>query len=156
MPGTWQTLVELVATIICCLVAKSCPTLCNPMDCSIPGLPVHHYLLEFVQTHVYWVSDAILSPSLLLLPSIFPSIKVFSNESALRIRWPKYWNFSLSISPSNGYSGLISGLTGLIPLLSKGLWRVFFSTTIQKHQFFSTQPSLWSSSHIHTWLLKKP
>ena len=101
-------------------------------------------------------NHVILCRPLLLLPSIFPSIKVFSNESAFCIRWPKYWNFSLSISPSNGYSGLISGLTGLIPLLSKGLWRVFFSTKIQKHQFFGIQPSLWSSSHIHTWLLKKP
>ena len=80
------------------------------MDCKIPGFPVFHYLLEFAQTHVHWVDDAI-QPShlllpLLLLPSVFPSIKVFSNESALHIRWPKYWSFS--ISPSNEYSGLIS------------------------------------------------
>ena len=85
----------------------------------------------------------ILCHPLLLLSSIFPSIRVFSNESALHIRWPKYWSFNFSVSPSNGYSGLISlGLTGLISLLSKGLSRVFYNTTVQKHQFFSTQLSL--------------
>ena len=86
----------------------------------------------------------------------FPAVGVFSNESALCITWPKYWSFSFSISPSNEYSGLIPlGLIGLISLLSKGLLRVFSNTTAQKHQFFSIQPSLWSNSHIHTWLLKK-
>ena len=91
----------------------------------------------------------------LLLALIFPSIRVFSNESTLHIRWPKYYcSFSLSISPSNEYSGLISFRTGLISLLSKGLSRVFSSTTIQKHQFFRAQPSSWSNSHIHTWLRK--
>ena len=82
------------------------PTLCNPMDCSMPGFPVHHQLPEFTQTHVHRVGDVI-QPShpvpLLLLPSIFPSIRVFSNESALHIRWPKYWSFSFSNSPSNEY-----------------------------------------------------
>ena len=87
-------------------------TLCDPMDCSAPGLPVHHQLPEFTQTHAHWVSDAI-QPSHPLsppspLPWIFPSVRVFSNESALRIRWPKYWSFSFSISPSNDHSGLIS------------------------------------------------
>ena len=90
---------------------------------------------------------------LLLLPSLFPRVRVFSNELALCIRWLKYWSFSLSISPSNEYSELIPlGLTGLISLLSKGL---FSSTTIWKHQFFGTQASLWSNSHICTWLLEK-
>ena len=99
----------------------------------------------------------ILCHPLLLLPSIFPSIRVFSSDSTLHIRWPKYWSFSFSISPPNEYSGLISlGLTGLICFLSKGLSRVFSSTTVQKHQFFSTQPSLWYNSHIHTQLLEKP
>ena len=80
---------------------------------------------------------------LLLLPSIFPSIRVFSNESVLRIRWPKYWSFSFNISPSNEYPGLISlGWTGWISLQSKGLSRVFSNTTVQKHQFFGTQLSL--------------
>ena len=85
----------------------------------------------------------ILCHSLLLLPSIFPSIRVFSNESVLPIRWPKYWSFSFSISPSNGYSGLFPlGWTGWISLQSKGLSRVFSNTTVQKHQFFGTQLSL--------------
>ena len=90
-------------------VTQSCLTLCNPMDCSTEGFPVHHQLLEFGQTHVHRVSDAI-QPShpLLLLPSVFPSIKVFYSESILCIRQPKYWSFSFSISPSSEYSGLIS------------------------------------------------
>ena len=82
----------------------------------------------------------ILCHPLLLLPSIFPNIRVFSNESALRIRWPKYWSFSFRISPSNEYSGLIPlGWTGWISLQSKRLSRVFSNTTVQKHQFFSIQ-----------------
>ena len=93
-------------------VAQSCPTLCKPMHCSMPGFPVLRYLLEFAQIHVHWVSDAI-QPSHPLSPSspsslIFTSIRVFSNEMALCIRWPKYWSISFSISPSNEYSGLIS------------------------------------------------
>ena len=93
-------------------VTQSSLTLCNPMDCSTPGLPVHHQLLEFTQTHIHQVGDAI-QPSYplsspFLLPSIFPSIRVISNESIFCIRWPKYWSFSFSISPSNEYSGLIS------------------------------------------------
>ena len=99
----------------------------------------------------------ILCCPLLLLPSILPSIRVFSNESVLRNRWPKYWSFSFSISPSNEYSDwFLLGLTGLISLQSKGLSRVFSSTIIQKHQFFGAQYSLWFSSHICTWLLEKP
>ena len=94
------------------LVIQSSPTLCNPMDCSTPGLPVHHQLPEFTQTHAHWIGDAIQPShplsSLLLSPSIFTNIRVFSNESAFRIRWPKYWSFSFNISPSNEKSGLIS------------------------------------------------
>ena len=97
----------------------------------------------------------ILCCPLLLLPSIIPSIRVFSNESVLCIRWLKYWSFG--ISPSNEYSGLIPlGLTGLISLQSKGLSRTFSSTTVQKCQFFGSQPSLWSNSYLCTWLLEKP
>ena len=98
----------------------------------------------------------ILCHPLLLLPSIFPIIRLFK-ELTVSFSWPRYWSFSFSISPSNEYSGLISyRLTGLIFLLSKGLSRVFSSTGVQKHQFFGTQPTLWSTSHIHTWLLEKP
>ena len=97
-------------------------TLCDPTDCSTPGFPVHHQLLELAQTHVHWVSNAIqpshplLSP--LLQPSIFPSIRIFSNESAFRIRWLKYWSFSFSGSPSNEYSGLISFRIDWLDLLA--------------------------------------
>ena len=145
----------------CCSVSKLCPTLCSPMDCSTPGLPVPHYLPEFAQVHVHESvmpsNHVILSHPLLLLSSIFPSIRVFSNESALIIRWPKYRSFSFSISPSNEYSGLVSlGLTGLIFLLSKGLSRVFSRTTDQQYQLFSTLPSLWLNSHIWTWLIERP
>ena len=94
---------------------------------------------------------------LLLLPSIFPSIQVFSNESVLHIRWPKYWSFSFNISPSNEYLGLISfRMDWLDHLAVQGLSRVFSNTTVQKHQFFGAQLSLWSNSHIHMWLLEKP
>ena len=93
-------------------VAQSCLTLCDPMNHSTPGLPVHHQLPEFTQTHVHQVSDGsshlILCRPLLLLPPIPPSIKVFSNESTLCMRRPKYWSFSFSISPSNEHPGLIS------------------------------------------------
>ena len=95
----------------CCSVAKSGPTLCNPMGCSMPSFPVLHCLLDFAQIHVHWVGDTnltISSSATLFLPSIFPSIRVFPNELTLRIRWPKYWSFNFSISPSNEYSGLIS------------------------------------------------
>ena len=93
------------------------------MDCTMPGLPVHHQLPEFTQTHVHWVmrwpsSHLILCCPLLLLPSIFPSIKVFSNESVLCIRWPKYWSFSFNISPSSEYSGLISFRMDWLDLLA--------------------------------------
>ena len=93
----------------------------------------------------------ILCCSLLLLSSIFPNIRVFSSELAVCIRWPKYWSFSFSISPSNEYSGLISfRIDWFISLLPKELSRVLSSTTIQKHQFFGTQLSLWCNSHIGT------
>ena len=107
------------------------------MDCSTPGLPVHLHLLEFAQTHVHQVGDAI-QPShlccpLLLLSSVFPSISVCSNESVLPIRWPKYRSFSFSISPSNEYSVLISFRTDWFDLFAvPGISRVFSNTTIQK------------------------
>ena len=150
-----------------CSVAKSCSAVCEPMDSSTPHFPVFHYLPEVAETHVHWVGGAIqlshpLSP-LLLLPSIFPSIRVFSSKSVLHIKWPKCWSFSFSISPSSEYSGLISfRIDWMISLQSKGLSRVFSSTTVQKNQFFVTQPSLWSNSHMATymatltWLLEKP
>ena len=119
-----------------------------------------HQLLEFTQTHVNWVSDAI-QPSyllrlLLLLPSIFPSIRVFSNKSALRIRWPKYWSFSFSTSPSNEYSGLISFKIDWFDLAVQGTLKSPLQHHSSKASILWCSASLWSNSHIHTWLLEKP
>ena len=124
------------------------------MDCSTPGFSVLHHLLEFAQTHVHWVSDAIQPSHPPLLPSP-PALNPFqhqglANELSLHIRWSKCWRFSFSISPSVNIQGLFPlRLTGLISLQSKGLSRVFSNATIQKHQFFGSQPSLWSNAHIH-------
>ena len=105
-------LFKVSASVQLSSVAQSCPTLCNSMNRSTPGLPVHHQLPEFTQTHVHGVSDAIQPShplsSLLLLPPIPPSIRVFSNESTFRMRWPKYWSFSFSIIPSKEIPGLIA------------------------------------------------
>ena len=102
-------------------------------------------------------SHLILCHPLLLLLPIPPSIRVFSNETTLRMKWPKYWSFSFSIGPSKEHPGLISfRMDWLISLQSKGLSRVFSNTTVQKHQFFSAQPSSQSNSHIHTWPQEKP
>ena len=102
-------------------------------------------------------SHLILCCPLLLLPPIPPSVRVFSNESTLRMRWPKYWSFSFSnILPKNTQGWSPSEWTGWISLQSKGLSRVFSNTTVQKHQFFGTQLCSQSNSHIHTWPLEKP
>ena len=137
-----------------------CLTFCDPVDCSTPGFPVHHHLpdlLKIMSIKSVMPSNHLVLCHPLLLPSIFPSIRVFTNESSLCINWPKYWNFSFTISPSNEYSGWISFRIYWFDLLAvQGtLLRVFTNTTVQKHQFFSTQPSLWTNSHIHT-LLEKP
>ena len=100
---------HLNARHLYCSVAKPCPTLCDRVDCSTPGFPVLHYLPKLAQTHIHWVTDAI-QPSFPLSspsPPVFPSIRIFSDESVLHIRWPNYWSFSFSISPSNEYSELI-------------------------------------------------
>ena len=122
------------------------------MDCSTPGFPVHRQLLELVQTHVHWVGDVI-HPSLLchpvLLPSIFPSIRVFSHESARCIRWPKYWSFSFSISPSNEYSGLISFRMEWLDLAVQGTLK----SLLQHH---SSKASLLQCSALFTVQLSHP
>ena len=135
-------------------VVVQCPShlqLCNPMDCSMPAslsFTISRSLLKHMSIQSVMTSNhLILCHPLLFLPSIFPSIRVFSSDSAFHIRWPKYCSFSFSISPSNEYSGLISFQ---ISLQSKGLSRVFSNTTVQKHQFFDTQLSLRSKSHLHT------
>ena len=126
------------STIQVSSVTQSCPTFCEPMDCSMSGFPVHHQLPELLQTHVYWVGDVIQPSHPLSSPSL-PAFNLSQHQGlfkwVLHIRWPVYWSCSFSISPSNEYSGLISlGWTGRISLLSKGLSRVFSNTTVQKHQ----------------------
>ena len=122
------------------------------MDCSMRDFPVHHQLLEFTQTHVHWVGDAIqpshLCRPLLLPPSIFPSIRVFSNESVLHIRWPKYWSYSFNISPFNEYSGLISFRMDWLDLLA--VQRTLKSLLQHRH----SEPSiLWHSAFFTVQLL---
>ena len=151
-PFTFQSTVTTENRIIycnrvSCSVAQSCPTLCDPMNRSMPGLlsinnswsPPKSMSIESVIPS----NHLILCHPLLLLPSILPSIRVFLNESTLRMRWPKNWSFSFSISPSKEHRGL-SPLewTGWISLQSKGLSRVFSNTMVQKHQFFDIQLSL--------------
>ena len=135
----------------CSSATQSCSILCNPMNCSTPGFPVPHHLPEFAQIHVHWVGDAIqpshpLSP-LSHLPSNFPSIRVFPNESALCIRWSKDWSFSFSISPFNEHSRLISLKIDWFDLAVQGTLEESSPTT-QKHQFFNiTKASiLWCST----------
>ena len=155
------TFLPLIATWwLCLLFTQLCVNLCDPMDYRMPSLSftISQSLLRFMSIEsVIQPNNLILCCPLLLLPSIILSIRVFSNVSALHIRWPKYWSFNFNISPSNVYSGLISFRTDWFDLLtSKGLSRVFSNTTVQKHQFFGAQLSLWSNSHIHTGLLEKP
>ena len=135
-------------------VAQLCQTLCDPMDCSTPGLPVHHQLPEFTQTHVHRVRDAIQPTHPLSSPSPAPNPsqhQSLTSESALRMRWPKYWSFSFSIIPSKDTQDR-SPLewTGWISLQSNRLSGVFSNSAVQKHQFFASQLSLQSNSHIHT------
>jgi len=142
-------------------VAQSCPTLCNPMNRSTPGLPVHHQLLECTQTHVHWVGDPIQPSHPLSAPS--PPAFNLSQHQSLFQRCQLFASGGQSIGVSASTSVLVNiqdwsplGWTGWISLQSKGLSRVFSNTTVQKHQFFSAQLSLWSNSHIYTWLLEKP
>ena len=144
----------------CCLVATLRLVFCNPMDYSTPGssvLTVSQSLLKFTSIESVMPSNyVILCHPLLLLPSVFPSMRVFSNESALCIRWSKIWSFNFNISHSNEHQDWSPlGWTGWITLKSKGLSRVFSNTSGQKHPFFGSQHALQSTSHIRTWLLEK-
>ena len=134
---------------------QSCPTLCDPMNCSTPGLPVYHQLPEFIQTHVHWVGDAIQPSHPLSSPS--PPVPNPSQQQGL-FQWvnsshevAKVLEFQLQHQ-----SFQWTPRTGWITLQSKGLSRVFSNTTVQKHQFFGAQPSSQSNSHIHTWPQEKP
>ena len=142
-------------------VTQSCPTLCDPMNRSTPGLPVYHQLPEFTQTHaiksVMPSSHLILCRPLLLLTPIPPSIRVFSNESTLRMRWPSIGvSASTSVLPMNTQDWSPLRWTGWISLQSKGLSKAFSNTIVQKHQFFGALLSSQSNCHIHTWQLEKP
>ena len=145
---------------ICCYCSDTqlCLTLCNPQTTARQtslSFTISWSLLKLMSFKpVMPLNHLIPCCPFLLLPSILPSIRVFSNESTLRISWPNYWSFS--ISPSNEYSGLISIRIDWFDLLDvQGTLEVFTNTTVQKQQFFGAQPSLWSNSHIHTWLLEK-
>ena len=135
-----------------CSVAQSCPAVCDPVNHSTPGLPVHHQLLEFTQTHIHRVGDAIqlslLCHPLPLLPLNPPSIRVFSNESALHMRWPKYWSFSFSITPSKEHPGPISFRMDWLALLAvQGTLKSFLqhhsskASILQCSAFFTVQLS---------------
>ena len=143
-------------------LAQSCPALCDPMDCSMPNLSVHHQLPEFTQTHVHWVADAI-QPS---HPRSSPSPQAFNpSHNQDLFKWLSFFasggqiigvSASASVLPMNIQDWSPSEWTGWISLQSKGLSRVFSNTTVQKHQFFGAQPSSQSNSHIHTGPLEKP
>ena len=136
-------------------VAQSCLTLCNPMNCSTPGFPVHHQLPELTQIHVHRVSDAIQpSPSPPCLQS-FPASGSFP-MSQLFTSGGQSIGALASVLTKNIQDWLPLGLARLVSLQSKGFSRVFSSITVQKHQLFGTHPSLWSNSHIHTWPLEIP
>ena len=137
-------------------VPQSCPTGCNPIYCSMPGLPVHHQLPEFTQAHDHWISDAIQPYHPLLSPSPLP-INLSFQMSQLFVSSGQSIGVSASTSalPMNIQDWFPLGLICWISLLSKGLSRVFSNTTVQKHQFFGAQLSSQSNSHIHTWLLEK-
>ena len=141
-------------------VAQLCPTLCDPMNCSMPGLPVHHQLPEYTQTHVHWVSDAIQPSHPLSSPS--PPAPNPSQHQSL-FQWVFTWGGQstgvstlASFLPKNTQGWSPSEWTGWISLQSKGLSRIFSNTTVQKQQFFGAQLSSQSNSHIHTWPLEKP
>ena len=143
-------------------VAQPCPTLCYPVDHSTPGLPVHHQLLEFTQTHVHRVSDAI-QPSHPLSspsppapnPSQHQSLFKWVNSSHEVAKVLEFLSALASFLPKKSQGWSPSEWTGWISLQSKGLSRVFSNTTVQKHQFFGAQPSSQSNSHIHTWPQEK-
>ena len=156
LPSSWR---HSDLSLVCCSFAKSCPTLCDPWAAACQAsmsFTISQRLLKFMLNEsVMPLNHLIFCYPLLLLPSIFLSIRVLSNELTLHIKWPKYWSLSFSISPSNEYSGLISFRTHwFISLLSKSLSRVFSSITNQKHKCFGAEPSLESSSHTCTWYWK--
>ena len=146
-------------TAFCCSVAQSCAVLCDPMNCSTPSLSftVSWSLLKLMSIESVVTSNHLSLCHPLLLPSIFPSIRVSSNESVLHIRWPKYWSFTFSISPSSEYSGLISFRIDLFDLLAvQGALKSLLQHHSSKALMLWCSALLWPNSHMHTWLLVKP
>ena len=146
LQGIFRSSVQFSCSAAAAKLLQLCPTLCDPMDCRKPATRVCQ-LPEFTKTHVHWLSDAIQSSHHLSSPSPFTfnlsQHQGLYNESALHIRWPKYWRFSFNISPSNEYSGLISFRMDWLDLLAvQGTLENLLQTIVQKHQFFSTQLSL--------------
>ena len=163
--------VMIIKVLSCCLfsscfvfqfnsVTQPCLTLCNPMNPSTPGLPVHHQLQEFTQTPVHWVGDAIQPSHPLSSPSPAFNLSQYQGlfkGSALRIRWPKYWSFSFNISPSNEHPGLMSFRTDWLDLLAvQGTLKESSPTPQFKSINSSALSVLHSPTHIHTWPQKKP
>ena len=148
----------MILQINCFSAVQLSLTLCDPMEYRTLSLAISQSLPKFLSiVSVMPSNHLILWCPLLLLPLIYPSIRDFSNDSAVFIRWPKYWSLGFSISPSDEYSGSISfKIDWLISLQSKGLSRIFSSTTAVKRQFFSALPSSWSSLYVHTWQLERP
>ena len=155
----WKVLHLCLSFISCCFsVIQLCLAICNPMDCGMPGSSVLHYLPEFAQIHV--LELMMLSDHLILCHPLSFCLQSFPASGSFPVSW-LFTSGGQSIGASGSFLSMNIqdwfplGLTGLISLQSKGLSRVFSNITIQKHQFFSVQPSLWSNSHIHTWLLEK-
>ena len=141
-------------------ISQSCPTLCDPMDCSTPGFPIYHQLPELAQTHS---SSQWCHPPISFSAILFFCLQSFPGSGSFSVSWlfashgqSTGVSASTSVLPVNIQDWFPLGWSGFISLQSKGLSRVFSKTTVQKHQFFSTQLSPWSNSHIHTWLLEKP
>ena len=155
---SWLPTFAFQTLMINVIVVQSCLSLCNPMDCSTSGLPVHHHLSEFPQTHVHWVIGAIQPSDSLSVPSP-PAFNLSQHQGLFQwVRWPKYWIFrctgvsaSASVLPMNIQNWFLLGWTGWISLQSKGLLRVFANTTVRKHQFFSAQLYSSTLTSIHDY-----
>ena len=158
----WFSPDQMLCSVQFSSVTQSYPTLCDPMNHSMPGLPIHHQLPESTQTHVHWVSDAI-QPSCPLSSPSPPALNLSQHQglfkwvsSSHQVATVLEFQLQHQSFQWNTQDWFPLGRTGWISLQSKGLSRVFFNTTVQKHQFFGSQPSSQSNSHIHTWPQEKP
>ena len=158
-----HSFIQFIKYLVSVLVSQSCPTLCDPIDCRMPGFPVLHQFPKLAQTHVHQLDDFI-QPSHPLSSPDPPAFNFLLRITDLFLISQCFASGGLSTGasasapflPMNSQDWFPLGLTGLIYLQSKGLTRVFSNTTVKVHQFFGAQPSLWSNARIHTWLLEKP